>query len=175
MTHVTVEVLDSLAYEAKVSPRRRQHRNLHASAAEPCQRLLNAVWPDSYIRPHRHSAYKTPECLLALRGTFALLEFDADGEILSVHRFGAGAELAIVEIPPDAWHTVLALTDGAVLFEAKSGPYSPEAAKTFAPWAPPEGSAGQAAYLAALHRAASVGSDVHPPAQAVPRRQPGRC
>jgi len=170
MTHVTVDVLDSLVDQARMNPRRRQHRNLHADAAEPCQRLLNAVWPDSYIRPHRHTAYTTPECLLALRGTFALLEFDAGGEIRSVCRFGAGAELAIVEISPDAWHTVLALADGAVLFETKSGPYSPEDAKTFAPWAPPEGSPEQAAYLAALQRAAIAARDVRPAADADSRR-----
>lgn len=150
---VTAEFLDELFARARTSARRRQHHNLHASPDEPCQRLLNAVCPDSYIRPHQHTDSVTPECLLALRGTFALVEFHQDGEIAAVETFGEGAPAAVVEIPPLQWHTVLALTEGAILFEAKSGPYRPEAAKRFAGWAPAEGDPSQVAYMARLRRA----------------------
>jgi len=150
MSHVTAEFLDLLVSEAAANPRRRRHHNLHASPDEPCQRLLNAVWPDSYIRPHRHAESRTPECLLALRGTFALIEFDDAGGIAGVHRFGRDAGIAVVEIPPNRWHTVLAMTEGAVLFETKSGPFREPRAKVFADWAPAEGSHAQAAYLERL-------------------------
>jgi cupin fold WbuC family metalloprotein len=50
------EYLDELSGLAKVSPRLRQHRNIHTSYDDPCQRLFNAIEPESYIRPHRHAA-----------------------------------------------------------------------------------------------------------------------
>jgi cupin fold WbuC family metalloprotein len=149
---VTAEFLDELVARAAASARRRQHFNLHADPDEPCQRLLNAVWPDSYIRPHQHTDAATPECLLALRGTFALVEFHEDGAIADVELFGEGATVIVVQIPPKRWHTVLALTEGAILFEAKSGPYRSESAKCFADWAPPEDDPGRRNYLAGLRR-----------------------
>lgn len=155
MTHVTAAAIDALVERARNSPRRRLHLKLHDGSDEPCQRLLNAVWPDSYIRPHRHSGQSTRECLIALRGRFALLEFDDRGAIREVRRFGEAADISIVEIPPDVWHTVVALTDGAVLFEAKAGPYVSVDAKTFAEWAPPEeDDTAKGAYLSVLRRSA---------------------
>lgn len=149
--HLTQADLADLSRKAAASPRRRTHRNLHVSATEPCQRLVNAILPDSYIRPHRHAGYVTNECLLALRGRFLLIEFDEAGEITAALSMGgADAELMVAEVPPMRWHTVVALEDGCILFETKSGPYDAEAAKTFAPWAPAEGTPEAAAYLATL-------------------------
>jgi len=91
--------------------------------------------------------------LLVLRGTFALIEFHGGGRITGVERFGKNSSVAVVEVPPMRWHTVLALTEGAILFEAKSGPYRPEAAKTPAAWAPAEGDPWQMEYLSGLQRA----------------------
>ena len=152
--HITPEGLDELVERAKESPRRRQHLNLHASPDEPCQRLLNAVEPGSYIRPHRHSNYQTNECLLALRGAFALVIFDDGGRIQSIHRFGrVEGNLVVVELRPFCWHTVIALESGSVLFEAKSGPFDAHRGKDLAPWAPAEGAPEAADYLASLHAA----------------------
>lgn len=47
-------LLDTVLSEARTSPRLRKNFNFHDSAAHPCQRLINAVLPDAYIRPHRH-------------------------------------------------------------------------------------------------------------------------
>lgn len=63
---------------------------------------------------------------------------------------GPDADVVVAEMPPARWHAVVALEDGCVLFEAKSGPYDPGAAKTFAPWAPAEGTDDAPAYLARL-------------------------
>lgn len=149
--HLTPADLAELDRQAAASPRRRMHHNLHASPVEPCQRLINAMRPDSYIRPHRHSDYVTNECLLALRGCFLLIEFDDSGSILAALRMGGpDADLLIAEVPPERWHTVVALQDDCVLFETKSGPYDAGAAKSSAPWAPAEESAEAPAYLAGL-------------------------
>ena len=55
-----------------------------------------------------------------------------------------------VVVPAGTWHTVLALDDDAILFEAKAGPFDPAAPKEPAPWAPAEGTAEAGAYFARL-------------------------
>ena len=47
-----MDVLEDLLSSSRSSSRRRQHLNLHTSYQDPCQRLLNAVQPNSYIRDH---------------------------------------------------------------------------------------------------------------------------
>lgn len=145
---------DTLIERARRSPRRRQHLNIHEHYQDPCQRLFNAIEPDSYIPPHRHLADPRDELLVAIRGLMALVTFNDQGEVLSVLRFGSekyGDELAVgAEVTSGTWHTVLALVPGSVLLEAKAGPFDPLQPKGLAPWAPAEGSVEAAAYLAEM-------------------------
>jgi len=156
------ELLAALVEEAAQSSRRRQHLNIHWDYADPCQRLLNAIGVDSYIRPHRHALDPKAECLVAVRGLFALVTFDEDGSIREVVRFGTEGHgpaevLAVgVELSAGTWHTVIALVPGAVLLELKAGPFDPNAAKEPASWAPEEGSPHATLYLEGL-RAAIIG------------------
>lgn len=148
--------LDDLVAQAAASPRLRQHANLHASYAEPCQRLFNAIGVDSYIRPHRHLLDPKTETLLAVRGRMTLVLFDEQGRVMQIVPFGTvpsdeGCD-ACVEILPGTWHTVLADLPGAVLFEVKAGPFQLQHAKEWAPWAPTEGSVEVAAYMAELRQ-----------------------
>jgi len=55
-----------------------------------------------------------------------------------------------VDVAPGVWHTTTALTDTAICFEVKPGPYDAATDKEFAPWAPREGDPAAAAYLAGL-------------------------
>ena len=142
--------LDDLARQAAISPRRRQHFNLHESYADPCQRLVNYLWSDSYIRPHRHSADPKSETLIALQGVMGCIGFGDRGEVTRFVRFGAGADCSAIVVEPGEWHTVVALSDAAALFEVKAGPFDPSAAKEFAPWAAEESSEAASAYLARL-------------------------
>ena len=146
------DMLENLTEAARVNPRRRQNLNLHASYADPCQRLLNAVEPGSYIRPHRHLTPPKPETFLALRGRLAVAVFRDDGEIEQAVLLDAAAGPQGVDIPAGAWHAILALDPGAVFFEAKPGPYEPIPAEDRAPWAPEEGSAEAGGYLEDLQR-----------------------
>lgn len=52
-----------------------------------------------------------------------------------------------VEIPPNSWHTVIALCESAILFEVKGGPFDPLLAKEMAAWAPKEGASNSLDYL----------------------------
>ena len=150
----SADFLNKLTAQAQVNPRRRQHRNIHESYAEPCQRLFNAIEPDSYIRPHRHAADPRDELLIAVRGLMALVEFDEQGKVIGVMRFGVqqnGEELAVgAEVSASTWHTVVALAPGCVLLEVKAGPFDPDQPKDLATWAPNEGSSTADEYLCKL-------------------------
>ena len=146
--------LDELSAQAEGSPRRRQHRNIHESYQDACQRLFNAIEPESYIRPHRHASDPREELLVAVRGLMALVTFDDEGNVLSATPFGTerkGTSLAVgAEVRADTWHTVVALEPGCVLLEVKAGPFDPNQPKNLAPWAPEENSPDSVAYLSRL-------------------------
>lgn len=135
--------LNKLGVEAQLNPRRRQHRNIHDSYEDTCQRLFNAIEPGSYIQPHRHATDPKEELLVAVRGLMALVTFNASGQVQKVERFGSekyGTDLAVgVEVSPETWHTVLALVPGSVLLEVKAGPFDPAQPKDLAEWAPKVG------------------------------------
>lgn len=150
----TPKYLKDLTEEAKTGNRLRQHRNLHQSFQEPCQRLFNAIEPGSYIRPHRHKSYPRDELLVAVRGLMALIIFNDEGQVANVVRFGTerfGGDCSVaVEIPPAVWHTVIALEESCVLLEVKAGPFDSSQPKDLASWAPEEGSIGAPDYLEKL-------------------------
>lgn len=145
------DYLNELTVQAQGSLRKRQHRNIHESYADLCQRLFNAIEPGSYIRPHRHAADPKDELLIAVRGSLALVTFDERGMVTGVVRFGFGRNgdgLALgAEVPANTWHTVIALEPGCVLLEVKAGPFDPSQPKDLASWAPEEGTAGANNYL----------------------------
>ena len=107
---------------------------------DPVHRLLNAVEPGTYVRPHRHSHPPRSETLVALAGKVGLILFDAEGRILGRRVLEDGGETLGADLPPETWHTVLALAPGTVFFETKAGPYTPPAGDDLAAWAPAEGS-----------------------------------
>lgn len=148
------EYLDGLIKQAEISPRKRRHRNIHLSYEESCQRLFNAIEPESYIQPHRHAATAKDELLIAVRGLMACITFDDQGLISAVQYFGSErygeSVCAGVEVAPFTWHTVVSLTRGSVLLEVKAGPFDPIHPKEYASWAPNEGAVGADSYFAQL-------------------------
>jgi cupin fold WbuC family metalloprotein len=143
--------LNELTGQAKLSPRLRQHHNIHQSYQDACQRLFNAIEPGSYIRPHRHLGDPRDELLIAVRGEMALVTFDDQGGVTNVLRFGTerlGEDMALgAEVTASTWHTVIALEPSCVLLEIKAGPFDPNQPKDLALWAPVEGSAIAKEYL----------------------------
>jgi cupin fold WbuC family metalloprotein len=140
-------LLDTLSLAARQSCRLRKNYNLHASYDEPCQRLLNAVEPGSYLRPHRHLNPAKPECFVLLRGRMAVLIFSDFGKIDQVVRLSVGVGCQGIDIPSGAWHSLVSLETGSVFLETKPGPYQVLSDKDFAPWAPAEGCPEVGAYL----------------------------
>lgn len=146
-------LLDALTHEAEGLPRRRKNLNLHQSENDPTQKLFNAMQTDSYVRPHRHPEPEKTELILAVRGGFAALVFDAQGVVTERIEFASGGEVLGIEIRPDTWHTVIALEDGSVFFEVKQGPYAPLSDKDFAGWAPAENTPDTEKYMQWLRQA----------------------
>jgi cupin fold WbuC family metalloprotein len=146
------ESLDALVRQAQDSPRRRAHQTLHVELDDAVQRLAIAMEPETYVRPHRHP--QSWELLTRLRGRFAILFFDEAGTVTL--RTELGEDQQAIEYPAGAWHSVVSLEPGSVIFEVKRGPYIQPTAADAAAWAPAENEPGTAAALA-WFRTAGVG------------------
>ena len=140
------------AYDARRSPRRRDIHVFHRGDDDPLQRMLNALEPGSYVRPHRHLDPPKSESLILLQGMLGYVSFGAEGtpDADSFLVLDAGRGVYGCDIRPGVWHTIIALAPDTVVFEVKPGPYDPTIDKEFAPWSPPEGSPEAATFLADL-------------------------
>ncbi|MCX7176793.1 MAG: WbuC family cupin fold metalloprotein [Proteobacteria bacterium] len=150
MRLIDAALLDAISGEARSSPRLRRNRNFHPDNDFPAHRLLNAIEPGSYVAPHRHLDPLKDESMIVLRGRMGLVIFDDAGRVTLRTVIGPNAECCGVDIPHATWHTILALEPATVFFEAKAGPYLPLVQAECAPWAPAEGQAEAAGYLARL-------------------------
>jgi cupin fold WbuC family metalloprotein len=135
---ITHEDLQQVSDIACGLPRLRKNLNVHATLDASVQRLFNAMEPETYIRPHRHARPNGWELMLAIRGRFAILLFDDLGTVIERFDLSTKSGPMALEIPAQAWHTVVSLESGTVMFEIKEGPYTPVEDKDFACWAPEE-------------------------------------
>lgn len=146
---ITRELIASLVEKAKTAPRRRVNHNFHRKLEENPNRFLNVMMKDSYFTPHRHANPPKPESFLVLQGKVLCIIFDNSGEIAEAHLMGEGGNYG-VDVAAGVWHTIAVLSDTAVCYEVKPGPYVAAKDKDFAPWAPKEGDPNAAQYAAAL-------------------------
>lgn len=153
----TSETIDAMLAAADEAPRRRTHLNLHESPDDPIQRLFVASKRDAYFPPHRHP--RIDETAIMVRGVFDILTFDDDGVVTDRRRCSPDSGLITFEIAANVWHCGVVMSDDAVFFEVKSGPYDPATISDFAPWAPAEGGEGVAVFQTVL-RNVEVGDRV---------------
>ena len=144
------DTLDALTARARESKRRRMNLNFHDREAHPANRLLNAVEPDSYVRPHRHLKPDKEETFVVVRGAFGVVLFDDRGNVTETAAIRAGGDLIGAHIPGGVFHSVVALEPGSVFFEVKAGPYEPLVEKEWPAWAPEEDAPSARAYLERL-------------------------
>lgn len=148
MLSVDITTLNDLTEKAKASPRLRMNHNFHPSNGSACHRLLNAIEPGSYIRPHRHLDPEKDETFVLLRGQLGVICFDASGNVTETALLVAGTDQAVVTIPHDVFHTAVSLVTGTIFFEAKAGPYLPFSEEEKASsWAPSDTDPASTAYL----------------------------
>jgi cupin fold WbuC family metalloprotein len=150
---VTPAIVDAKSADAKSNPRKREILVLHRGDSDLMQRMLNALEPGSYIRPHRHNAPPRPETLVLLRGSLCFAPFLQDGtpdteNFIFLNQQGALA----VDCREGVWHTFFAVEPHTVIFEVKPGPYDMATDKEFANWAPAENAADAPSYLARLEQ-----------------------
>ena len=117
---------------------------------EAVQRMLNAVEPHSYVRPHRHEAPDKTEVFVVLAGRACLCRWDDAGQLVETLEISADGPQRGAEIPPRVWHSLVALEAGTVLYEVIEGPFSATSHKRYAEWAPEEGSDKGRAFHEAL-------------------------
>ena len=139
LQHVSEAQLARLLAEAAASTRRRSHMLLHADHQDQVQRLLIGLEPESYVRPHVHSAQW--EMLTLLRGQLDVLIFSAEGYL--EQRLVMSVAAPIVQIPLGTWHGAVARVESVVM-EVKPGPYR---VNEFAAWAPKEGETESSAFV----------------------------
>lgn len=129
-------LLDKISEQAKQSPRLRMNFNFHETPDEPINRFLNAIEPDSYIRPHRHRNPAKREIFFLLRGYGFFFIFDDNGVITKHYFISPSDEEYGVDIDGGVWHCFLSLKTNTVAYEVKEGPFTPIAPEDLAPWSP---------------------------------------
>ena len=158
LTLIDAERVQTAVEVSRSSPRRRVIAPFHKDHDDPLHRMLNAVQPDSYIRPHRHLDPPKAEGWVLLRGALVFFTFEDDGRIRDCLRvracrgaaLGAGGDPFGVDLAPGVYHAFVALEPDTVIYEVKPGPYAAANDKSFAPWSPPEGDPRAPAYMQQL-------------------------
>jgi cupin fold WbuC family metalloprotein len=143
-------MIDQVVAYSRESPRGRMIAPFHKSPDDPLHRMLNALQPHSYIRPHRHLDPPKAEAWVVLRGAVAFFMFAEDGTIRECARIGVSDQRRGVDLSPGCYHGLIALEPDTVLYEVKTGPYAAISDKAFAPFAPVEGTPEAEAYRLAL-------------------------
>jgi cupin fold WbuC family metalloprotein len=137
--------------DAEANPRKRDIHILHRGNPDLLQRMLNALQPSTYIRPHRHEGSGKAELVVLLSGSLGFITFFEDGtpderHFIHLHP----TKVLAVDCRENVWHTFFALEPDTVVLEAKAGPYGGADDKEFAPWAPDETSSDVQEYLTHL-------------------------
>lgn len=92
-----------------------------------------------------------------VEGQVWFLIFDDAGTLLERHTLDAKGPCQGLEIPPNTWHSVIAIDQRATFLEVKQGPYVALDDKDFADWAPTEDSEASGRCLAVLKTLAEGG------------------
>ncbi len=153
MKIINEQLLDETQAKASRSPRLRMNHNFHERLDEPINRLLHAMEPGTYLRPHRHLNPAKDEIFLLLRGKVAVFLFDEEGNVAERTILDPREGVYGAEIEAGTWHGLLVLESGSVIYEIKQGPFAPLAPENLAPWSPgAEDTEGVARYLEWLRR-----------------------
>jgi cupin fold WbuC family metalloprotein len=149
---ITASLVAQKAADALRNERHREIHMFHADERDPVQRMLNALQPSTYGRPHRHGIPPKSETILLLRGCLGFVSFSPGGTAQESDFVLLGPQSGTVGLDCRAgvWHTFFALEPDTVVFEVKQGPFDAATDKDPAPWAPAENTIDGSHYLAGL-------------------------
>ena len=152
MKVITRELLAQVSAEARRNPRLRQNYNIHPFDESRCHRLLNAIEPDSYIRPHRHLDPEKDEAFILMNGRLGIVTFTEAGEVDETVQLSYASGNLAADIPHGVYHTALSLESGTVFYETKAGPYRQLNEEEKVTWAPEDGDPQAQEFLVRLRR-----------------------
>lgn len=136
MKIIDEQLLNETSEQAKDSLRLRMNYNFHEKLDDPVNRLLNAMEPGTYLRPHRHLNPDKDEIFLLLRGRVVLFQFDDFGHISDHLVLDPKLGVYGAEVKAGIWHALIVLESNTVVYEVKQGPFSPLSQENFASWSP---------------------------------------
>ena len=117
------QLLSTLSFQAKASPRLRMNYDLRNSEEDNSQRMLNALEPGTVMPIHRHR--NTSETVVIVRGSLVERFYDEEGNITEEVLMVSGGENPVVQVEKGRWHSLECLEPNTVLFEAKDGDWEP--------------------------------------------------
>jgi cupin fold WbuC family metalloprotein len=141
---------------SRQNERKRMIYPMHRKQDAPVQRMLNFLQPGTYIRPHLHPREGAIESMYLMQGAIRFMTFDESGNLLAIRDCGGPQEPALIDIEAKVWHSFLVREPDTILFEVKMGPYDADLDKTFASWAPEEGSHEAQHFMNQLEQQASA-------------------
>ena len=122
MEIIDKNLLDSVSAAAKSSERLRMNHNFHETLEAPCQRMLNALEPGTFVPIHRHR--HTAETYILLRGKLKIFFYNEEKVIVEEEVLDQSHGCFGVHIPAGIWHSMEVLESGTIIFETKDGPYT---------------------------------------------------
>ena len=127
-----------LKQAAAESPLRRSRLCLHRNNNDHVQEMVIALCKDVLFRPHRHM--KKSESFHIIEGELYVLIFDDNGKIIRTIHMGppGSGRMFCYRLSRSAWHAILPRSEYVIFHETTDGPFRPQEASQFAPWAPVE-------------------------------------
>jgi len=149
---VDLALIHQKAQDARANSRKRETHVLHTGDEDHLQRMVNAIQPGSYVRPHRHIMPPRPEMFILLQGQLGCVCFGEDGAIAddALVLLDQAHGVYGVDLRGGEWHSLVALEVDTVFVSVIAGPYDPRTAKQSAPWSPAPGDTEADRYLAQL-------------------------
>lgn len=117
------QLLSTLSFQAKASPRLRQNYDLRNTPEDNSQRMLKALEPGTMMPIHRHG--KTSETIYMVRGKMVVRRYDDKGNVTDKFVMEPCGEHSMVQVEAGQWQSLEVLEEGIVVFEAKDGNYEP--------------------------------------------------
>ena len=74
---------------SRINPRKRIILPFHNLPSENLHRMLNALQPNSYVRPHRHLDPPKAESIIVLKGAITYVEFNDTGKIENFYQLSS--------------------------------------------------------------------------------------
>jgi cupin fold WbuC family metalloprotein len=139
MIKIDSKLITEVSEKAQTSSRKRMNFNFHEVAEDTLHRMINSLCIGTYIRPHKHENPGKREAFILLSGEVLIVEFDEIGNITQHFKLDQKDGNYGAEIAPGTFHTLICLSENAVIYEVKDGPYDVKTDKAFASWSPEEG------------------------------------